>query len=401
MTLCLDILTDYAMLGFIENSGLNPLYLARHKITGLTVAIREYSREDPDAMRDFEHESAYLRNIFHPFIIGLVEIIEMPMCFYLVVEWPESGSLMDIVNKWGPISEPAAKAILMQILCAFEYLHYARRTPFFNLTLENVRLDQHQHIRIGNFAIPKKYDSVVYSAPEVLLNQSLAETSDIWTIGVLLFVLTVGHFPFHDSNQGRLLQKIVGEDPIFPVSISPMFSDLLHRLLAKDPSLRLSLKGIKQHPWILSTIAFDFAAIDRLRISLDPIIATSLDPDIEAELEALGLSVVDLKGAFLQEQQTLATVSYSMRLRQKMADELNEILRPPHYLQSERLISFTNRLGRCQAPPNLLSSVSVRYRARTPSCITSALPVCRISKSNSTGSPADPNRQAYSVFRYF
>jgi serine/threonine protein kinase len=345
-----QLLGDYSISERINVSGPMKLYLARHKITLEAVAIKQFSKQEPDEMLAFECEVSSLRRVFHPFIIGFYELMETDSSFYVVAEWPQTHSLLDLINRIGFIDEPAAKVIFLQILCAFEYLHYEKEILFLNLKAENIRFDWHDNIRIGDFSLSKGAssrsdpsnsiaDSTAYSAPEIVIGQPITHTTDIWSLGILLFALTAGRLPFQDSNRGRLVQKIATEDPLFPLSITPMLNDLLHRMLSKDPRLRITLEGIKQHPWFRSRSeipreTFDFDAVNRLRILRDPMLAPTLDPEIVAELESSGVAIGGLKDAFMNQQQTVATVSYSIRVKQKMADELAELIgdniaRPP------------------------------------------------------------------------
>jgi serine/threonine protein kinase len=336
------IVGNYTLTDRIDPPGETNLYLAKHNVTGLPVSLHRYSREDPEEMLAFQRESTGLRNIFHPFIVGFYEIIEAGPYVFTAGEWPERGSLFDLIHKQGAMAEAPAKVFLMQMVCAFEYLHYVKGMLFRNLRTENVRLDSHQNIRIGNFSLCKLvspqdrlYNSIpeppAYSAPEVLLDQPVTKSSDIWSLGVVLFALTIGRLPFEDPNQGRLFRKVTSEDPVFPVTISPMLTDLLQRMLTKDASLRITLEAIKQHPWLAQRsdeplLAFDLSAVETLRLSRDPFLVSSLDPEIEEELIGLGFDTTNLKAKFMSDERTVETVSYRQLLRRKMVDELAEIV---------------------------------------------------------------------------
>jgi serine/threonine protein kinase len=342
MTAAPPVVGNYTLTERIDPPGEANLYLAKHNITGLAVSLRRYSREDPEEMLAFQRESTGLRTVFHPFIVGFYEVIEAGPYMFTALEWPERGSLFDLIHKQGAMAEAPAKVFLMQMVCAFEYLHYVKGMIFRNLRTENVRLDSHQNIRIGNFSRCKLvspqerlYNSIpeapTYSAPEVLLDQPVTKSSDIWSLGVVLFALTIGRLPFEDPNQGRLFRKVTSEDPVFPVSISPMLTDLLQRMLTKDASLRITLEAIKQHPWLAQgsdepILAFDLSSVETLRLSRDPMLVAAFDPEIEGELIGMGLDPTDLKAKFMSDERTVETVSYSQLLRRKMVDELAEIV---------------------------------------------------------------------------
>jgi serine/threonine protein kinase len=157
---------DYEIGERVMTDDLSVTYLARHTLTGASVALREFRRDVPDSNDALQQELASLVDTFHPFISCLYEVIDLGDAAYLAVEWPDLGNLRDVVQDRGPLSESQARPILIQLISALQYLQYAQDLTFRDLRAENVRLDAKMNIKLGHFV---RGDSV--PAPELLMEQ--------------------------------------------------------------------------------------------------------------------------------------------------------------------------------------------------------------------------------------
>jgi serine/threonine protein kinase len=316
---------DYEIGERVMTDDLSVTYLARHMLTGASVALREFRRDVPDSNDALQQELASLVDTFHPFISCLYEVIDLGDAAYLAVEWPDLGNLRDVVQDRGPLSESQARPILMQLISALEDLQYAQDLTFRDLRAENVRLDAKMNIKLGHFV---RGDSV--PAPELLMEQGPTAAIVIWSLGVLLFEIVSGRSPFEDPHCGKRRCKILHQDPTFPVTITPTLKDLLHCMLAKDPNERITLENIKQHPWTTSErvsagVRMDFKSIDRMRIRRHPLLAP-LDPALLEQMSRLGVDVSNLAECFAVRKGTAATATYRILLREKMREDAAEVV---------------------------------------------------------------------------
>lgn len=216
------------------------------------------------------------------------------------------------------------------------------------------------------------------------MEQPYSPASDIWSVGVLLFAITSSQHPFDDNHIGRLTNKIINEDPKYPTIFSPMLSDLLHRMLMKDPTQRITLEGIIQHPWFLNgkigeRITYNFNLIDRYRLAKDPSHSCVLDPEVLYQVQMFGVDPEILQENLACDQIDSDTAIYKQLLRQKMTDELVPLMEEfiqahTNSTQSNTTLSFT-----CQNRLHLSSLVNLpplsnsTANQRQPSSQTSVL----------------------------
>lgn len=165
--------------------------------------------------------------------------------------------------------------------------------------------------------------------------------SDYWSAGILLYAMVVGELPFEDDNIQRLLQKIIKTQPKYPNSLSFQLRDLLNRLLEKDPSKRITLKKIKEHPWFSqyeymlikdssawrinpTTASIGEAGNEKSVLSnrnrgassgMDPI-----DRDIVSSMTDLGYDCSTLVSSILCGEITPLTAVYRMLRKEKIID---------------------------------------------------------------------------------
>jgi hypothetical protein len=298
------------------------VHLARDLRTDAVVAIKEYSVDDPY----FQNDVSRYATLFHPFLACVYETLEVDKCAYAVFEWGENGSLLDLVQWFGPISEVTARRFILQLLAALSFLHYGHNLVLGCLRSEIVRLDSHQTIKIAPGIAGGA--CAAYAAPEVVLEQPVTAAADIWSLGVLLYELVTGRLPFETAQMGRLVQKILRDDPEFPVSISPELSDLLFRMLAKDPAQRITIENIQQHPWLLGDpVKIRLRNIERIRAIRDPAQAAALDPDVVQRIVLCGIDTANLARDLATNNTSEATVAYNQLIREQMAEQIADAVR--------------------------------------------------------------------------
>uniref|UniRef100_A0A8C1CAH1 non-specific serine/threonine protein kinase n=1 Tax=Cyprinus carpio carpio TaxID=630221 RepID=A0A8C1CAH1_CYPCA len=196
--------------------------------------------------------------------ITKTEVMETKNMLYLVTEYAKNGEIFDYLAKHGRLSEPEARRKFWQILSAVEYCHN-RNIVHRDLKAENLLLDGHMNIKIadfgfGNFFQPGKplatwCGSPPYAAPEVFEGQQYEGPQlDIWSMGVVLYVLVCGALPFDGPSLPILRQRVLEGRFRIPYFMTEDCEHLIRRMLVLDPSKRLSIGQIKEHKWMVMEV---------------------------------------------------------------------------------------------------------------------------------------------------
>ena len=255
---------NYKLTQFIGSGSFATVWLGEHNITGSKVAVKVICKSNINSAQNinrFKREINLLKQIDHPFIVQLFDVIEDDEAFYLITEYVEKGSLFSKINNEGILSEDVARRYFCQLLSALNYLHNEKFIAHRDLKPENILIDKHDNIRLIDFGLSNNFSttspnlntscgSPAYAAPEMIQGKSYNKSADIWSAGIILYAMTAGKLPFDDPDVQVLLQKVVYTNQIYPLIMSRSLIDLLERVLTKDPMNRLTITQIANHPWI-------------------------------------------------------------------------------------------------------------------------------------------------------
>ncbi|XP_062450725.1 serine/threonine-protein kinase SIK2 isoform X2 [Rhea pennata] len=189
------------------------------------------------------------------------EVMETKSMLYLVTEFAKNGEIFDYLASHGRLSESEARRKFWQILSAVEYCH-GRKIVHRDLKAENLLLDNNMNIKIADFGFGNFYKSgeplttwcgsPPYAAPEVFEGQQYEGPQlDIWSMGVVLYVLVCGALPFDGPTLPILRQRVLEGRFRIPYFMSEECEHLIRRMLVLDPSKRLTIAQIKEHKWML------------------------------------------------------------------------------------------------------------------------------------------------------
>jgi serine/threonine protein kinase len=167
--------------------------------------------------------------------------------------------------------------------------------------------------------------SPAYVAPEIIRWQAYTAAADIWSAGVLLFLMVTGHYPFNPENMSVLMQEILTQAPALPPDLSPPLANLILGMLDKDPASRIQLQEIRRSPWIAGTEDGELLARDGLIINkLRTMDIFALDEAIAGEMKALGFDLTgimaELTGAVVSQR----TAAYRILMRRRAPDDILE-----------------------------------------------------------------------------
>ncbi|KAH0795137.1 CAMK family protein kinase [Histomonas meleagridis] len=250
---------NYTLLEKIGTGSFSSVYKACHISTNTLVAIKVILKSSIPKEK-YERELAVLKSLDHPFCIAFFENMEDDFNYYLVQELIQGKSLLTIINSNSPLPEATRRHYFCQLISAFDYLHNVIHFVHRDVKPENIMIDQYGNIRLIDFGLGNVLEtgvlktacgSAAYAAPEVIKGNPYDSKADIWSAGVVLYVMSVGKLPFDDPNIHRMAKKVVYQEPRFPHFLSPDLLDLLQSLLTKDPQKRIDINGIKNHTWFL------------------------------------------------------------------------------------------------------------------------------------------------------
>ncbi|XP_031624983.1 calcium/calmodulin-dependent protein kinase type 1 isoform X2 [Contarinia nasturtii] len=219
-----------------------------------------------------ENEIRVLRRLTHPNIVQLLETYEDKNKVYLVMELVTGGELFDRIVEKGSYTEKDASGLIRQVLEAVDYMH-EQGVVHRDLKPENLlyySADEDSKIMISDFGLSKMEDSGImatacgtpgYVAPEVLAQKPYGKAVDVWSIGVISYILLCGYPPFYDENDANLFAQILkGEfefDSPYWDEISDSAKDFIQNLMCVNVDKRYTCKQALAHPWISGNEASD------------------------------------------------------------------------------------------------------------------------------------------------
>ncbi|XP_029983257.1 serine/threonine-protein kinase 33 isoform X2 [Sphaeramia orbicularis] len=252
------------------------VYEATHIETQTEWAIKEICRPEPgnSQFKMLDQEMNILKQVNHAHIIHLKEIFESAKMTYLVFELCAGGELKQLLRRKKFLTEDDTRHIIRCLADAIVYLH-RRDIVHRDLKLENILLknpldDGHNDeiiIKVTDFGLSVKTDGVgienimtevcgtlTYMAPEMMSGRGYTEWCDVWSIGVIMYMLLCGKAPFVASTKEKLLEKIRNEGVTFSQPVWDTVSDtakkVLTCLLKVDPAYRMSANQLLENPWI-------------------------------------------------------------------------------------------------------------------------------------------------------
>ena len=262
------------------------VHLGVKRATGEKVAVKVFVRSKltPKDMEQLQGEVRVLKVLDHPHVIRMHDFCMDAANFYIVTEFLEGGELFDSIVERERYSERDAQTVLRALAEALDYCH-SKSVVHRDLKPENILLANQQdlNIKLADFGFAKELTDEEllhtalgtpgYIAPEILNRKPYDSAVDMWSFGVIAYVLLCGYPPFYDAdgNQARLFEQIRNAryefDETYWSKVSEPAKNLIAHLLVVDPAKRLTAKQVLSHPWIVSDLpARDITpAIEMLR----------------------------------------------------------------------------------------------------------------------------------------
>jgi serine/threonine protein kinase len=226
-----------------------------------------------------ERELDIWKNLDHINILCIEKVLETDNATFLVCDYCAKGNLLDQVKD--PLTEDKAQPLFVQLCRAVQYLHEKAKICHKDLKLENILLDQDSNVKLCDFGLaiyqqPKNIllnsqaippsspnetsdlecaaGSLPYASPEQIKSAKAitCPSSDIWSLGVILYALVTGKLPFSDDYEPRLQQKILSGDFDLPEYTSADLKALIMKCLALRPEDRPTISQVLQSSWCTS-----------------------------------------------------------------------------------------------------------------------------------------------------
>jgi serine/threonine protein kinase len=235
--------------------------LAFDVVTGQYLAAKIFERTETKEIIRARHEAILLSGLNHPNVIKYAGFFEDSEHSYIFMEYVSgSQSLQHLVDS-RKLEEEEARLYIRQVLDGVQFLH-ENGIAHRDLKLDNVLIDRlAQRAVIIDFGLSARISpkpmtdwcgTPLYAAPELLLRQPYHGTNlDLYTLGVMIYRILTGAFPFDGPDAATVFGKIVNDEVDIPVgSISFEAANLVQALLHKTPSSRPSLRQVKSHAWL-------------------------------------------------------------------------------------------------------------------------------------------------------
>uniref|UniRef100_A0A803M2S3 Protein kinase domain-containing protein n=1 Tax=Chenopodium quinoa TaxID=63459 RepID=A0A803M2S3_CHEQI len=274
------------------------VYYARNLESGKSVAMKVVGKEKvvrAKMMDQMKREISVMKRLKHPNIVELYEVMATKSKIFLALELVRGGELHAKVSKEGKLEEHTARSYFRQLISAVDYCH-SRGVFHRDLKLENLLLDQDDNLKITDFGLSAFFEEEEnnqvllrttcgtphYVAPEVVSKRGQGydgSKADIWSCGVILFVLLAGYLPFHDENIMQMYRKVYKGDFTCPTWFSAEARELITRMLDPNPATRITLAEIMESKWFKADI---FEADDEEEGNNNTTINKFLKKEVEA-----------------------------------------------------------------------------------------------------------------------
>lgn len=226
------------------------------------IKIMKIAQIEAESMEEqLKREIAISKKMNHPNIVQMREVFKTRNHINIVLEFVTGGELFDRIVKCRYFEEPVARRFFQQLIQGLKYCH-DQGVAHRDLKPENLLLDSEDNLKIMDFGLSalQSGDKLLtttagtpnYVAPEVLADRGYdGRGADLWSCGVILYVMLAGRLPFEDQNMHRLFDKIRRAQFVYPRNFPEAPKDLINLLLVPDPAKRATLDDVYKHPWFI------------------------------------------------------------------------------------------------------------------------------------------------------
>ncbi|KAI9494371.1 hypothetical protein BDB00DRAFT_938367 [Zychaea mexicana] len=264
------VIGNYTLITTLGSGSMGKVKLAMHNITHDKLAVKivprsfatEVKNEKDGENREIRtiREASIMLLLYHPHIVSLKELVVLDPYYYLFMEYVGGGQLLDYIISHGKLKEKHARRFARQIVSALDYCH-RNSIVHRDLKIENILISQSGHVKIIDFGLSNLFSprshlstfcgSLYFAAPELLHAKAYTGPEvDVWSFGIVLYVLVCGKVPFDDQSMPALHAKIKRGHVDYPSHLSSECKNVLSRMLVTNPNHRATISEIVVHPWM-------------------------------------------------------------------------------------------------------------------------------------------------------
>nr|AGA37211.1 CBL-interacting protein kinase 8.1 [Brassica napus] len=271
---------------------------AQNTETGESVAMKIVDRNTilkRKMVDQIKREISIMKLVRHPCVVRLYEVLASRTKIYIILEYITGGELFDKIVRNGRLSEAEARKYFHQLIDGVDYCH-SKGVYHRDLKPENLLLDSQGNLKISDFglsALPEQGVTILkttcgtpnYVAPEVLSHKGYnGAVADVWSCGVILYVLMAGYLPFDEMDLPTLYSKIDNADFSCPSYFALGAKALIHRILDPNPETRITIAEIRKDEWFAKDYT-PVQVIDYEHVNLDDVYAAFDDPEERKEAQ--------------------------------------------------------------------------------------------------------------------
>ncbi|XP_026797258.2 serine/threonine-protein kinase NIM1 [Pangasianodon hypophthalmus] len=254
----------YKVCGEIGCGNFSKVKLAFHALTKDKVAIKvlDKMRLDLQSQRMLSREISVMESLYHPNMLRLYEVLELPCRLCLVLEYAGGGDLHARISSQGKFSDLESKLVFAQILSAVKHMH-DNNMIHRDLKAENILFTSNSCVKVADFGFSTKISnrnqmldtfcgSPPYAAPELFKDEAyMGPPVDVWAMGVLLFFMVTGTMPFRADTVPKLRCCVLRGVYVLPTWVSAPCQRLIRGILKPEPTERCALDQMLGCEWLL------------------------------------------------------------------------------------------------------------------------------------------------------
>ncbi|XP_022144940.1 CBL-interacting serine/threonine-protein kinase 24 isoform X1 [Momordica charantia] len=236
---------------------------ARNTETGESVAMKVLAKSSilkHKMVEQIKREISIMKIVRHPHIVRLLEVLASQTKIYIILEFVTGGELYDTIVLQKKLPEMESRRYFQQLVDAVAHCH-SKGVYHRDLKPENLLLDADGNLKVSDFGLSALSQQGIellhttcgtpnYVAPEVLGGQGYdGAAADIWSCGVILFVLMAGYLPFSETDLPTLYKKINAAEYSCPYWFSSGAKSLIQKILDPNPTNRIRIEEIRKDPW--------------------------------------------------------------------------------------------------------------------------------------------------------
>ncbi|RDX64189.1 Serine/threonine-protein kinase GRIK2, partial [Mucuna pruriens] len=267
------MINEYIREHKIGSGSYGKVALYRSSVDGKHYAIKAFHKShllklrvapSETAMTDVLREVFIMKMLEHPNIVNLIEVIDDPESdhFYMVLEYVEGKWVCEGSGPVCGLGEETARRYLRDIVSGLTYLH-AHNIVHGDIKPDNLLITRHGTVKIGDFSVSQAFEdnndelrrspgTPVFTAPECILGLTYGgKAADTWAVGVTLYCMILGEYPFLGDTLQDTYDRIVNNPLVLPNDMNPPLKNLIEGLLSKDPRLRMTLGDVAEDSWII------------------------------------------------------------------------------------------------------------------------------------------------------